>query len=306
MEQLLRSSDPESLFQPIKSDAFLPEDYEDVQTYSKFVDSRTRYKVTQRRHTLHVYRIGKMSARYQRLSTRLVQFLRAFFVLPVVEKGELVTEPHKKSRKDEYIVRPTDSKDGYYVKSQTKKRSRKTNLKAEGKNGKDVIELDAGDILGVLIHYIESDTYTIVGITSHNIYNPKYKDDIIMGLGCGSRSCVISIPECFDATIKDQTKADKNALFEMIKTASHEISHTMGIDHCVEYNCIMNSLYVKESDTKPLYFCPVCAYKLQTAVGFECEDRWKKLKKYYTMTGLLGAAKWVDKRLKQWAIDTNK
>ena len=301
MEHLLTTSEPDSFFIPVKEGAILDEDYEDLQTYEKFASSRTRYKITKRRHTLHVYNIGKMPKRYQKLSLKLIEFIRCFFTLTTIVKGNLVVK-YSGNKKQEYIVHPEGNENEYYVKSQTRIREDSDSIP----NSKSVLELDASDLLGVLGLYVENDTYTVIGITSHRIYNPKYKDDVIMGFGCGSRSCVISIPDCYDEKIKNSASADKAALYEMIKTVAHETSHTMGIDHCVEYSCIMNSQYVKEKSSSPIYFCPICIRKLHEAIKFDCPSRWQQLANYFTKNGFKGAAKWTQKRLQLWLKDSTQ
>ena len=71
----------------------------------------------------------------------------------------------------------------------------------------------------------------------------------------------------------------------MIKTSLHELSHTFGIDHCVEFHCIMNSLYIKQSYKNPIYFCPICLCKLYIGLNLDLEKRYKDLYLFYTNNG---------------------
>ena len=43
------------------------------------------------------------------------------------------------------------------------------------------------------------------------------------------------------------------------------------IDHCVEFHCIMNSQYVKQSYKNPIYFCPICLCKLYIGLNLDLE-----------------------------------
>ena len=44
-----------------------------------------------------------------------------------------------------------------------------------------------------------------------------------------------------------------------IKEALHEIGHTLGLRHCIELPCVMNSsTYVEDIDLKPAAFCLPC------------------------------------------------
>ncbi|KAF7967797.1 hypothetical protein HWV62_32983 [Athelia sp. TMB] len=56
-------------------------------------------------------------------------------------------------------------------------------------------------------------------------------------------------------------------------TASHELGHTFGLDHCVYYSCIMNGIASLAEDARAApYLCAVCSVKVGTA-GLEWEGR---------------------------------
>eukprot|EP00826_Nyctotherus_ovalis_P029995 TRINITY_DN2379_c0_g6_i1.p1 TRINITY_DN2379_c0_g6~~TRINITY_DN2379_c0_g6_i1.p1 ORF type:complete len:332 (-),score=81.15 TRINITY_DN2379_c0_g6_i1:118-1113(-) len=300
MESLLRSSDPELFYYPIKEGATLDEDFEDVQTVDDFLCSLDRDKVTSARHTFHVYFIGEIPAKLKKLAERLFKFLAAFFSMSVVVKGSLSVDFEKGK-----FARISSSKKENCAKVQRRKRGAER-MALYPEKVKGVAEINSDDLLMILRQYVEKDTFTVLGITACNIYNPYQPDDVIMGFSCRSRSSVVSIVECFNTRIKSQAQKDKIAFFELVKTTAHELSHTMGIDHCVEFHCMMNSLYVKEAETSPIYFCPTCLCKLQAAVNFDCKKRWEALRSFYTNNGMKEAAKWVSRRLKQWNKDYSK
>lgn len=57
-------------------------------------------------------------------------------------------------------------------------------------------------------------------------------------------------------------------LFCLTRTASHELGHCFGMDHCVYYACLMQgTASVLEDYRQPPYLCPVCATKLARAAG---------------------------------------
>ncbi|NQZ59899.1 MAG: hypothetical protein HRT88_20800, partial [Lentisphaeraceae bacterium] len=64
----------------------------------------------------------------------------------------------------------------------------------------------------------------------------------------------------------DPAKSAKDfilCLRRTIKTAIHETGHILGIKHCIAYECLMNgSNSREESDSRELYYCPSCLYKL--------------------------------------------
>eukprot|EP01022_Parablepharisma_sp_SALTPOND_P004145 TRINITY_DN1182_c0_g1_i2.p2 TRINITY_DN1182_c0_g1~~TRINITY_DN1182_c0_g1_i2.p2 ORF type:complete len:293 (+),score=15.44 TRINITY_DN1182_c0_g1_i2:107-880(+) len=205
MEHLLASSDPDLLFSAPKEGAILPEDFKELQSFEEFVNSPIRYKVTKQRRTLHVYTLGPMSSKDQKACNTLISFIRAFFSLPVVLKGNLEVNASKDPL--EYFVQSDDSFEP--IQAQCRRRVYRTGEKGEQKLTKEVIELNAVDILKTLYQYVESDTYTVVGITSHQMYCPSYTNDAIMGYSCRCRCCVISIPECFEPQAHDPLRAYK-------------------------------------------------------------------------------------------------
>jgi len=81
----------------------------------------------------------------------------------------------------------------------------------------------------------------------------------------------------------------------MIKTGLHELSHSFDIDHCVEFHCIMNSLYIKQSYKNPIYFYPICLCKL--GLNLDLEKRYKDLYLFYTNNGMKKAVLWVQNRI---------
>ncbi|KAI9809563.1 MAG: hypothetical protein M1827_006798 [Pycnora praestabilis] len=59
-------------------------------------------------------------------------------------------------------------------------------------------------------------------------------------------------------------------LARICRTASHELGHCFGIDHCVYYACVMQgSASLAEDDRQPPYLCPVDEAKLLRALGGE-------------------------------------
>ncbi|KAJ4394408.1 hypothetical protein N0V93_003625 [Gnomoniopsis smithogilvyi] len=71
-------------------------------------------------------------------------------------------------------------------------------------------------------------------------------------------------------------------LFCLARTASHELGHCFGMDHCVYYACTMQgTASVAEDLRQPPYLCPVCAKKLARAAeeasgkGFD-EEKYRK------------------------------
>ena len=134
-------------------------------------------------------------------------------------------------------------------------------------------------------------------LEKNNIFNPNVPDNTIMGYSCGNGASVVSLTECFDNSIKNKIIKNNRAFVEMAKTTLHELSHTFGIDHCVEYHCIMNSLSSKESYKNPIYFCPICLCKLYIGINLDLEKRYNDLLDFYTNNEMMESANWVKKRI---------
>ena len=158
----------------------------------------------------------------------------------------------------------------------------------------------------MLLNFRQKSTLTVLGITAYNIFNSDLPDDTIMGYSCGNGASVVSLTECFDNKLKNINLKYKNAFFEMVKTSLHELCHTFGIDQCVEYHCIMNSQSLKESYKNPIYFCPICLYKLYVGLNLDLEKRFNELYHFYVNNGMEESAIWVKNRINLWNHDKSK
>jgi archaemetzincin len=81
-----------------------------------------------------------------------------------------------------------------------------------------------------------------------------------------------------------------------IKTGTHETGHMLSMLHCTAYECNMNgSNHRKESDSNPLWLCPVCLRKLCYATKADPAARYKKLSEFCTKNGLKKQAEFFKK-----------
>ncbi|KAF7191805.1 Archaemetzincin-2 [Pseudocercospora fuligena] len=77
-------------------------------------------------------------------------------------------------------------------------------------------------------------------------------------------------------------------LSRVCKTASHELGHCFGMDHCVFYSCIMQGTAGLEEDSRqPPYLCPVDLKKVLHAVGARNggRERCEELRKFCEVWG---------------------
>jgi archaemetzincin len=67
-------------------------------------------------------------------------------------------------------------------------------------------------------------------------------------------------------------------LGRLCRTASHELGHCFGIDHCVYYACAMQgTASVVEDARQPPYLCPIDLAKVLKATGADERDRYRSL-----------------------------
>ncbi|TIA14717.1 hypothetical protein D6C80_05540 [Aureobasidium pullulans] len=105
-------------------------------------------------------------------------------------------------------------------------------------------------------------------------------------------------------------------LNRICRTASHEIGHCLGLDHCMYYACIMQgSATVAEDLRQPPYLCPIDDAKLNTliatrgnaSVGSTANGEQALLaftKQYQQGSGFAAFRVWLEARQKQRANKT--
>ena len=304
IESLIFSSNPNKIYKKIKKGAILEEDFEDVQTINDFINDKERNKKTKLRNNIDVYYIGVLPQEFQTISEKLLNLISIQFSVNIRIQGELMVE--KIYRKNQYKIYNL-TKDIYYcINSQKNKIKKEERLQIYKENSNLIVELNSGEILDMLINFRNKTTLMILGLTAYNIFNPDIPNDTIMGFSSGDGASIVSLTECYDNKLKDVVTRNKNAFFEMVKTSLHELCHTIGIDHCVDYHCIMNSQYVKESYKNPIYFCPICLCKLYVGFNLNLEKRFNDLYQFYVNNNMEESALWIKNRINLWNKDKAK
>ena len=304
IESLIFSSNPNKIYKKIKKGAILEEDFEDVQTINDFINDKERNKRTKLRNNIDLYYIGAIPQEFQIISEKLLNLISIQFSVNIRIQGELMVE--KIYRKNQYKIYNL-TKDIYYcINSQKNKIKKEERLQIYKENSNLIVELNSGEILDMLFNFRNKSTLMILGLTAYNIFNPDIPDDTIMGFSSGDGASIVSLTECYDNKLKDVVIRNKNAFFEMVKTSLHELCHTIGIDHCVDYHCIMNSQYVKESYKNPIYFCPICLCKLYVGLNLGLEKRFNDLYQFYVNNNMEESALWIKNRINLWNKDKAK
>lgn len=112
-----------------------------------------------------------------------------------------------------------------------------------------------------LLNHLEAlaptDAYRVLGLTGADISTTKgrHADWGILGLATiDGKACVLSSFRC-----KKPGTTDDQARFRLGKTAVHEIGHTLGLEHCPTYGCLMEDARGTVTTTDREYdLCPLC------------------------------------------------
>lgn len=155
-------------------------------------------------------------------------------------------------------------------------------------------EIDVFSIFDVMVEYLPADAFTAVLLVDF----PLCEGDIsVYGRACGDRVAVVS-------------SAGIDSKRDLYLTIVHELLHTMGVDHCESFACIMNPCSSPSSDKDELRttvtstranrmeLCPAELAKLRCIVEeLDIEKRWVILERICRNEGWLLDAQWFDTRL---------
>lgn len=84
-----------------------------------------------------------------------------------------------------------------------------------------------------------------------------------------------------------------------IQTGTHELGHLFGLAHCIYFECNFNgSNSRQESDSRPLWECPVCLRKLAWSVSWDPVKRYQQLRAISDELGLKPEAEFFEKSLR--------
>jgi archaemetzincin len=103
---------------------------------------------------------------------------------------------------------------------------------------------------------LEKDALGIMGLTQRDIY-PGDGWNFVFGQANTKEK--IGITSFARYGNYDTDTARQLVLNRLIKTTTHEFLHMLGLQHCIQYACVLNgSNSLDESDKKPSIICPEC------------------------------------------------
>ena len=164
------------------------------------------------------------------------------------------------------------------------------------------IQYNASQINSKMAKFVPNDAHCVLSILLDDLY-PKPDWNFVFGLAnIKQRVGVFSFAR-FDPNffgINRPDNFDSYLLYRSCNTLTHEICHTFGILHCIYYNCLMNgSNSLEESLKRPLIECPVCLRKLHEVIGFDCKERYNKIKEVSKLFGgyFIDIYNWCEDRI---------
>jgi len=161
-----------------------------------------------------------------------------------------------------------------------------------GMNGME--QLQTGYIMNdILGPSLPEDGRALMAFTTDDLY-PDDSYNFVFGQGSlGGNVGVYSIAR-FGNPAADSAQFDL-CLKRTLKVASHELGHIFGIKHCVNYECIMNgSNHIEETDSKPVYLCPLDLLKVSQGLGIDEVYRYRKLAQFWNSKGYEKEANFYD------------
>lgn len=255
---------------PARPGEWLERFKEPGQSFLRYQGSRP-VRPSAERNTLVLQPLGKLDPRHTVLVGKLREVMAAFFGLPV-ELRPALPLPKKGQR--------------------TKREGPRTWTQHYTR-----VLLDE-----VLEPRVPKNAVVYVGVTVEDLYPDPTWNFVFGQATLEDRVGVYSLARFFPEFWGEPSSPEREArTFE--KSAQilvHETGHAFSMEHCTEYECVMNgSNSLEELNGQFGELCPVCLRKLAWNIGFDAELRYEKLRELYRREGVDELARWLDRRLAQ-------
>ena len=127
---------------------------------------------------------------------------------------------------------------------------------------RDGKQINAETLLDFLVDRRPKDVWAVAGVTSFDLASPDL--NFVFGMSSLEDGVCITSSHRFGDT--DQNKF----LMRVYSTVVHELGHSLGLQHCIAYNCLGNGCNsLEESDSRPKMYCPHCLAKLRALRGID-------------------------------------
>lgn len=314
--------------QPTSIDDWLAQYNEDGQTYRMFLSecpwiSKRKRKYMHQKFNPHgktllekypegkiyLLPVGEFTEENCAKFSDLAEFAEAYLGVPVCQLPgiRLENEGGQVYWYEQPGQEPVSTKSGR--KSQ---RVKKSHINSRYNSGTKHMQLKLDISLLKLRTIVPDDAICMIGLTMYDLYETD-RDLFVAGMAAGNFRVAIfsffrydpclsfSKGDWFDIRenkTMDKSKRTRTILHRSCKLLVHEISHLLGLDHCIYYDCCMNgSGHLQEDFRQPIHLCPVDLRKLHALIGFDVIERYRKLALFYQKHGMNEDYLWVNKRI---------
>jgi len=161
-------------------------------------------------------------------------------------------------------------------------------------------QLDARRLIEELAPQLPDDALGMVAVTEEDLALPTL--NYIFGLGSARHRVAVFSTWRYQGD--EHLDGQRGSLLRRCATvAVHEFGHVLGMRHCTEFRCLMNGTNsLQGADHHSLHLCPVCLRKAQYALGFDRDERYLRLERWYRDHGFAPEAEFTQRRLDaaQW------
>mmetsp|Transcript_33893 Transcript_33893/g.82195 ORF Transcript_33893/g.82195 Transcript_33893/m.82195 type:complete len:247 (-) Transcript_33893:2819-3559(-) len=135
-------------------------------------------------------------------------------------------------------------------------------------------------LFDMLVHAVDDKDYCVIALVNHGLCEEVDDEHLpVLGRACGDRVCVVDARYATSASDSNNTTTSKSCktnpvsvsqndakrtLRTLLATTAHEALHCFGLDHCITWQCLMNSHQVDEHEF--LFLSPLNLKKLVYAI----------------------------------------
>lgn len=229
-------------------------------TLSEYINSNPN-KIDSTRNVVYLLPFGNMKPEVEKIIQSEVEYLKAFLQLEVKVLDRIPYDSIKKMSSIQTRMVP-DSDFDYYSKM---------------KGGTPTLreQIQATSFINAIMKQNKpKDAVAVLGITEHDIYNPKYNylfgtSELKDGVGLVSTFRLIDYGQ--------ETK------YNIRKVVSKQIINMFSIPNVKDFKCVMNfHNNIEELYKGKFYLSPIALEKLKYAIGFDYSKRFDDLAKFWT------------------------
>lgn len=241
-------------FQPmrVREGDWLESHPEDGETFEQYIKSQPTLPTSERR-TIYIQPVGKFSEQQAQVIEQTAEYMRGFFNLPVTLRktmplGDISPEMIRVQWPNNMQVRTT-----YFM----------------------------DDLLPGML---PADAAALICLTSYDLY-PGGTWNFVFGQASLDRR--VGVWSLWRLAQDNGKPASKDLLLaRTLKIAMHETGHMFSMRHCIKYECLMSGTnHLEETDRYPLDTCPECSAKIEWAMDYPMEARFKKLAEFWKKAG---------------------